>query len=184
MIPSEEYRTHDFHQGSFGTHAVWDQDFLFKVPPGLAPEAAAPLMCGGATVFGVIEAYNIRPTDRVGIIGIGGLGHLAIQFLAKMGAEVVVFSSTDSKKEEAMRLGATEFVATKGKEKFEGVKPVDHLIITASFQMDWKPYIAVLKPQATVYPITITFDDLTIPILPIVLCGINIQGNDHLSLAI
>ncbi|KAJ6594298.1 hypothetical protein B0H19DRAFT_1246985 [Mycena capillaripes] len=89
-----------------------DASFLFKIPDGLAPELAAPLMCGGA-VIEVIETFNIHSTDRVGIVGVGGLGHLAIQFLAKMGASVLVFSSNDSKREEAQRLGATEFYATK-----------------------------------------------------------------------
>lgn len=92
-------------------------------------------MCGGATVYAALMANGgVRPGDRVGIIGVGGLGHLAIQFAAKMGCEVVVFSSTDSKKEESFKLGAVEFVATKGVEKLEVSKPLDHLLVTTSFQ--------------------------------------------------
>ncbi|KAJ7465107.1 chaperonin 10-like protein [Mycena latifolia] len=158
---AERYGTHNFHQGSFGSHAIWDASFLFKVPEGLAPEHAAPLMCGGATVFEVIESYNIRPTDHVGVIGIGGLGHLAIQFLAKMGASVVVFSSTESKREEALRLGATEFYATKSVEKFEMGSTIS----------------CVMKAKGTVYPLTISFGDLVMPSLPILLGGITIQGS-------
>ncbi|KAJ6489507.1 hypothetical protein C8R47DRAFT_1071372 [Mycena vitilis] len=108
----------------------------FKVPEGIAPEHAGPLMCGGATVYNVIEVYNIHLTDRVGVVGVGDLGHLAIQFLAKMGASVVVFSGTDSKREEAIDLGATEFHATKGVEKL-GAAKLDHLIVTTSFLLDW-----------------------------------------------
>jgi D-arabinose 1-dehydrogenase-like Zn-dependent alcohol dehydrogenase len=89
-------------QGSFSSHAIWDAAYLFHVPEGMAPEAAAPLMCAGATVFSIIETYNIRPTDRVGVVSLGGLGHLSIHFLAKIGVDVVVFSSTDAK-EEALR---------------------------------------------------------------------------------
>ncbi|KAJ7896250.1 chaperonin 10-like protein [Mycena olivaceomarginata] len=164
------------YQGSFGSHAIWDASFLFKVPEGLAPEHAAPLMCGGATVFEVIDSYNIRSTDRVGVVGIGGLGHLAIQFLSKMGASVVVFSSTDSKREEALRLGATEFYATNGVESFEMAK-LDHLMVTTSLIPDWKPFLSVMKPKSTIYPLTISFTDLVIPMMPIVLRGINIQGS-------
>jgi D-arabinose 1-dehydrogenase-like Zn-dependent alcohol dehydrogenase len=69
------------------------------------------------------------------------MGHLAIQFLAKIGASVVVFSSADSKREEAMRLGATEFYATKGVESFK-MAPLDHLLVTTSFLPDWKPCVA------------------------------------------
>jgi len=173
---SEQYGTHNFHQGSFGSHAIWDASFLFKVPDGLAPEHAAPLMCGGATVFEVIESYNIRPTQRVGVVGVGGLGHLAIQFLAKMGASVVVFSSTDSKREEAVRLGATEFYATKGVESFDMAK-LDHLVVTTSFLPDWKPFLSVMKPKSTIYPLTVDFNDLVIPTMPIVVAGITIQGS-------
>ncbi|KAJ7646915.1 chaperonin 10-like protein [Roridomyces roridus] len=124
----EQYGDSNHHQGSFGSRAIWNADWLYKVPAGLKPEHAAPLMCGGATVFGVIETYNIRPTDRVGVVGIGGLGHLAIQFLAKMGATVVVFSSTESKREEALK-------------KLD-VPELDHLIVTASFLPNWQLYVA------------------------------------------
>ncbi|CAK5272550.1 unnamed protein product [Mycena citricolor] len=110
----EMHGTHSFDQGSFGTHAVWEDPFLFEVPAGLAPEHPAPLMCGGATVFEIIESYNIRPTHRVRVVGLGGLGHVAATFAAMMGAEVVVFSSSDAKREEAFVLGASEFHATRG----------------------------------------------------------------------
>ncbi|KAJ6521941.1 NADP-dependent alcohol dehydrogenase-like protein [Mycena vulgaris] len=168
---------HNHHQGSFASHTIWDASFLFKVPAGLAPEHAAPLMCGSATVFEVIETYNIRPTDRVGVVGIGGLGHLAIQFLSKMGASVVVFSSTESKREEALRLGATEFYATSGVTKFEACEPLDHLLVTTSFMPDWNPYLSVMKPKSTVYPLTVSSGDLVIPNLPVVVGGITIQGS-------
>ncbi|KAF7312605.1 hypothetical protein MIND_00274600 [Mycena indigotica] len=175
-INKEEYGSHNFHQGSYGTHAIWEEDFLFKIPSLLEPETAAPLMCAGATVFGIIEAYNVRPTDRVGVIGMGGLGHLAIQFLAKMGCATVVFSGTNAKKAEAMELGATEFVVTRGVEKFEGVEPVDHLIITTSLTLNLRPYLSVLKPEAKIYPTTVTDDDLPVPIMLLIVRGISIQG--------
>ncbi|KAF7321871.1 NAD(P)-dependent alcohol dehydrogenase protein [Mycena kentingensis (nom. inval.)] len=172
----EMYGMSNFHQGSFGTYAVWNEDFLFKVPDGLAPEHAAPLMCGGATVFEVIEAYNIRPTDRVGVIGLGGLGHMAVQFLANTGADVVVFSSTDSKREEALKLGAKEFHATKGVEQFEGVRKLDHLIVTSNILADWQPFLGIMKPRGTIYPITISPSNLVVPAMSVVTGGIRIQG--------
>jgi D-arabinose 1-dehydrogenase-like Zn-dependent alcohol dehydrogenase len=134
---TSSYGAHNLDQGSFGSHAIWDASFLFKVPESMAPEDAAPLMCGGATVYNIIASYNIRPTDRVGVVGIGGLGHLAIQFLAKMGASVIVFSSTESKRDEAMRLGATEFYATNGIESFNMGAKLDHLLITTAALPEW-----------------------------------------------
>ena len=108
------YGLTEVDQGSLATYAVWKADFLFAIPDAIKSEDAAPLMCGGATVFNVLQLYGVRSTDRVGIVGVGGLGHLAIQFAAAMGCEVVTFSGTDSKKEESIKLGAKEFYATKG----------------------------------------------------------------------
>ncbi|KAJ7105432.1 putative NADP-dependent alcohol dehydrogenase C 2 [Mycena crocata] len=176
----ERFGRANLHQGSFGSHAIWDASFLFKVPDGLAAEDAAPLMCGGATVYNVIESYNIRPTDRVGVVGIGGLGHLAIQFLAKMGTSVIVFSSTDSKREEAIRLGATEFYATKGVKKFN-IGLLDHLLVTTSFQPEWKPFFGVMKPTGTIYPLTVESGNITLPFIPIVTQGLTIQGSSVAS---
>lgn len=127
----------DFDQGAFASHAVWREAFLFHVPDKLSSSVAAPLMCAGATVFNALDLYNVRPTDRVGVVGVGGLGHLAIQFAAKMGCDVVVFSSTDSKKDEAKALGAHEFYATKGAKSLDIGRPVDHLVVTTSVNPDW-----------------------------------------------
>jgi D-arabinose 1-dehydrogenase-like Zn-dependent alcohol dehydrogenase len=79
-----------------------------------------------------LHDYGLRATDRIGILGIGGLGHLAIQFAAKMGMEVVVFSATESKKQEAFQLGATEFHISKGVTEFKDIEPLDALLITTS----------------------------------------------------
>ncbi|KAJ7172968.1 chaperonin 10-like protein [Mycena crocata] len=173
---SEIYGTANFDQGSYGSHAIWDASWLFKIPPTLAPEDAAPLMCGGATVFNVIDNYNIRSTDRVGVVGVGGLGHLAIQFLSKMGARVVVLSSTDAKREEALHLGASEFYATKGLAALE-IAPLDHLIVTTSFLPDWALYLNIMSPRGSIYPLTISGTDLVLPAMPVVLKGLTVQGS-------
>jgi len=94
-------------------------------------------MCAGATVFNALELHGVRPTDRVGVVGVGGLGHLAIQFAAKMGCDVVVFSGTDSKRDEAKALGAHEFYAIKGAKNLDIGRPVDYLIVTTSANPDW-----------------------------------------------
>jgi D-arabinose 1-dehydrogenase-like Zn-dependent alcohol dehydrogenase len=131
----KQYGNANLDQGSFASHGVWREAFLFRIPDGLSDEAAAPLMCGGATVFGALRLYDIPPTTTIGIVGVGGLGHLAIQFARKMGADVVVFSGTDSKREEAIKLGANEFYATKGLKKLDmGARKLDVLIVTTSFQ--------------------------------------------------
>jgi D-arabinose 1-dehydrogenase-like Zn-dependent alcohol dehydrogenase len=132
-------------------------------------------MCAGATVFSAMEMHGVRPTDRVGIIGIGGLGHLAIQLAAKMGCEVVVFSGSPGKEAEARALGATEFYVTRDADALKDVKPIDHLYVTTSVLPDWGKFVSVLAPRAAIYPMTVAFDDFSFPSLPALLNGYRIQ---------
>jgi D-arabinose 1-dehydrogenase-like Zn-dependent alcohol dehydrogenase len=127
-------------QGGFGTHVAWDVSALFRLPEGLASEDAGPLMCGGVTVWDPLYESGIRPGDRVGILGVGGLGHMAIQFASKMGLDVVVFSGTESKKPDAERFGASEFWMTKdGGKHMQGVEKIDMLLITTNTVPDLAP---------------------------------------------
>lgn len=101
-------------QGGYSSHAIADEQFVFAIPENLSSVHAAPLMCAGITVFSPL-VRNLGQDARgktVGIIGIGGLGHLAVQFANALGARVVAFSRTSNKKEQAHVLGAHEFVAT------------------------------------------------------------------------
>ncbi|XEV03314.1 hypothetical protein FSHL1_008601 [Fusarium sambucinum] len=98
----------DFDNGTFGSYYIGKETFLHKIPEGLASEHAAPLQCAGATVYAALKA-TVTPEKRVGILGIGGLGHLAIQYANKMGADVVIYSTSASKETEARQLGAKEF---------------------------------------------------------------------------
>ncbi|KAI5782322.1 chaperonin 10-like protein [Peziza echinospora] len=179
LCPQRQFfGTHDLDQGSFGTSAVWKANFLFKLPASLSREYAAPLMCGGATVYSALASFGARPSHTVGILGIGGLGHLAIQFAAKMGCRVVVFSSSEDKRAEAMRLGASEFVATKGKTDIAAeCSAVDHLLVCASFTPDWTVYLPIMAPGGTIYPLTVSHGDLTIPYMPLIRNELKIQGS-------
>ncbi|KAI0140037.1 GroES-like protein [Hypoxylon sp. NC0597] len=164
-------------QGSFASHAIWREAFLFKIPDEISDEDAAPLQCGGATVFNALHAYNALPTETVGIIGVGGLGHLAIQFAAKMGCRVVVLSSTESKKEEAMRLGAHEFIATKGKKELKVSQPMNRLLVTTSALPNWDQIIPILAPGATIHPLTVVGGNFEIPYFPLLANAIAIQAS-------
>lgn len=170
------YAMADLDQGSFGSHAVWREAFLFKVPDNVSNEDAGPLMCGGSTVFNALHVAQVRPTARVGVVGVGGLGHLAIQFAAQMGCQVIVFSGTDNKKEEAMQLGAIEFHATKGVKELKLDKPIDNLIVTTSSQPDWQLYLNVMAPSGVISPLSIDANDLKIPYMPLLLNGLRVQG--------
>jgi len=171
------YGSADLDQGSFATHAVWKADFVFKLPDSIPREYAAPLNCGGATVYNALSQFGLKSTDRVGIIGVGGLGHLAIQFASKMGCRVTVFSSTDSKKDEAIKLGADDFIATKGVEELKPVSKIDYLIVTTSFQPEWKQFLPIMAPRGTIIPLTVSSDDLKIPYMEILAGELRIQGS-------
>ncbi|KAL0575563.1 hypothetical protein V5O48_006407 [Marasmius crinis-equi] len=170
----------DFDQGSFGTIAIRKEQWLFVVPEGLKSEHAAPLMCGGATVFSPLIEY-VKPIDRVGIVGVGGLGHLAIQFAAKMGCDVVVLSGTDAKREEAMKLGATEFYATKGVVDYSTLgikKPLNHLFLTTSVapeQLD--AYYPILDEMAKIMPLTVAAGTIKAAYNPTIFRGMQIIGS-------
>lgn len=171
------YGMKDLHQASFGDRFICRDEFVHRIPDGLELRHAAPLQCGGATVFGAIREGGITPFDRCGVIGIGGLGHLAIQFLAKMGCDVVVFSGTESKREEALKLGATEFVAAKDNPTLKGVKKIDYLLVATSAQPDWKAYANVMEKNGTIIPLSVDDKDFVFPYMPIVGKQLTIRGS-------
>lgn len=125
----------DYNNGTIGKYFIGVETYLHKIPEGLASEHAAPLQCAGATTYNALVSV-VKPGDRVGIIGIGGLGHLAVQFARKLGTEVVVFSTSRDKEEEARKLGASEFYLLSETEKV--VRPVDTLVVAGNRYPDWK----------------------------------------------
>lgn len=164
-------------QGSFAEAVVWREAFLFKIPDNITDTDAAPLMCGGATVWNALHKYGLSSTSTVGVIGIGGLGHLAIQFASKMGMGVVVLSTSESKKGEALSLGASRFAVSNGKEAIDiGTTKLDALLVTASVDIEWDAYLPLLKPQAMILPLTVHFGNFSIPQYPLIGFGYRVQG--------
>lgn len=137
------------HHGAFATHVRVDNwQFAFPLPDQIESEHAAPLMCAGATVFTPILHLGVRPTDRVAVVGVGGLGHLAVQYLARWGCDVTAVSSSRDKEEQARRLGATHFVATRGTDELrKAARSFDFVFCTVSGDLPWDEYVATLRPQ-------------------------------------
>jgi alcohol dehydrogenase (NADP+) len=98
--------------GGYSTEMVVDENYVLHVPKGLDPARSAPLMCAGITTFSPLRQFTPKPGDKVGVVGLGGLGHMAVKFAASMAADVTVFSTSLGKEEDAARLGAKHFVAT------------------------------------------------------------------------
>ena len=138
--------------GGFADRVRANWEWAIKLPKDLDPASAGPLFCGGITVFAPINDFNVKPTDRVGVIGIGGLGHLALQFLNKWGCEVTAFTSSEAKAAEARKLGAHHVVATRNKValgKLTG--SFDFILVTANVALDWDAYIAALAPDGRLH---------------------------------
>ena len=124
--------------------------FAIPVPPSLESENVAPLMCGGITVYSPLRNHGVRPSSRVGVVGIGGLGHMGIQFAKAFGAEVTAFSTSKDKEAEARTLGAHHFVNTRDTGALKKVAgSFDLLLSTVSADQDWQAYVTALRPKGT-----------------------------------
>ncbi len=122
--------------------------FAIPVPEVLESENVAPLLCGGITVYSPLRNHGVRPSSRVGVIGIGGLGHMGLQFAKAFGAEVTAFSTSKDKEAEAKSLGAHHFVNTRDTGALKKVAgSFDFLLSTVSADQDWQAYVNALRPK-------------------------------------
>jgi alcohol/geraniol dehydrogenase (NADP+) len=139
------------HRGGFATHIRSHWAWVFPLPERLNPAEAGPLLCGGVTVFAPLAMYA-KPTDRVGIIGIGGLGHMAVKFAAAYGCDVTAFTSSESKFSEAKGFGANHVVSSNNAAaigKLAG--SIDLLISTVNATLDWDAIIGTLAPNGRLH---------------------------------
>jgi uncharacterized zinc-type alcohol dehydrogenase-like protein len=131
--------------GGYSTSIVVDENYVLSIPDGLAPEAAAPLLCAGITMYTPLRKWGTGPGKRVAIVGMGGLGHLGVKLAAAMGAEVSVLSQSRKKEEDARRLGADHFFATSDHETFALLRDRFDLIInTVSAEIDVDQFLSLL----------------------------------------
>jgi uncharacterized zinc-type alcohol dehydrogenase-like protein len=136
------------HMGGFAQRIRTDERFVFALPPILDAAATAPLLCAGVTVFAPLRRWGVRSGARVGVIGIGGLGHLALRFLRAMGCHATAFSSSPDKRQEAVRLGADDAASsTSPREIRAHANQFDFLLCTVPARLDWIAYLQTLKPN-------------------------------------
>src|SRR5512139_2220194 len=135
------------HHGGFADRIRLDGRFAFPMPEGLESESAAPLLCGGVTVYSPLRRW-VRPSMRVGVVGIGGLGHLALQFARAMGCEVAAISTSPDKEEEARSFGAHRFLATREPKALRSAAgTLDFILSTVFASPDWKGLLGALRPN-------------------------------------
>ncbi|KKB33558.1 NAD(P)-dependent alcohol dehydrogenase [Bacillus thermotolerans] len=132
-------------QGGYSTHIVVQENFVLSIPDSIELDAAAPLLCAGITTYSPLNHWGAGPGKKVAVIGMGGLGHMAVQIAHAMGAEVTVLSRTLNKKEDGLQLGASHYYATSDLETFEKLAGSFDLIInTVSAKIDLDAYLGLL----------------------------------------
>lgn len=166
------------HHGGFADKVRAEANSVVPIPEGIELESAGPLFCGGVTVFNPLVQYDIQPTDRVAVIGIGGLGHMALQFLNAWGCEVTAFTSSEEKKQEALELGAHHTLNSRDPKAIEAAAGrFDLLISTVNVKLDWNLYLGTLKPRGRLHFVGATLDPIDINVFSLILAQRTISGS-------
>ncbi|MCM3716464.1 NAD(P)-dependent alcohol dehydrogenase [Alkalihalobacillus oceani] len=140
----------EYTQGGYSTHIVVTEDFVVSIPDNIELDAAAPLLCAGITTYSPLNHWGAGPGKKVAVVGMGGLGHMAVKIAHAMGAEVTVLSQTLKKKEDGLQFGAVDYFATSEPETFEKLAGTFDLIInTVSAKIDISAYLSLLTLDGT-----------------------------------
>ena len=136
--------------GGYSTSIVVNEDFVLRIPAGMPLDRTAPLLCAGITTYSPLKRYGVKAGDKVGIIGLGGLGHVALKIAKAMGAHVTLLSHSEGKRADAVKLGADDFLVTKDADVFKTHrKRFDLLLDTVSVPHDYNAYLGLLKRGGT-----------------------------------
>ena len=155
-------------------HWVWAS----PLPKKLDESKLGPMFCGGITVFNPLVQTDVKPTDQVGVIGIGGLGHLAIQFLNKWGCEVTAFTSSADKADEAKKLGAHHVINSRKDSEIDAVTgKFDFIINTTNVNLHWDSYINSLAPNGKLHTVGVVPDPIPTPAFSLILGQKSISGS-------
>ena len=141
-------------------HWLWAS----PIPTAVETAQAGPLFCGGITVFNPVVQCNVQPTQRVGVIGIGGLGHMALQFLNKWGCEVMAFTSSDAKRQDALKFGAHDTVSSRDSAQMQKLAgSLDFILVTANVTLDWAAILNTLAPKGRLHVVGAVPEPIPVP---------------------
>lgn len=164
--------------GGFAETVRADAASVVAIPDGMDLEAAGPLLCGGITVFNPLVQFDVKPTDSVAVIGIGGLGHLALQFLNAWGCRVTAFTSSASKREEALELGAHHVLNSRDPEAMAAAAgSFDYVISTVNVKLGWDAYVGTLKPKGRLHFVGATLEPLDLGVFPLMMGQRSVSGS-------
>jgi uncharacterized zinc-type alcohol dehydrogenase-like protein len=150
--------------GGFADYVRGHWSWAIPLPKGIDMSKAGPLLCGGITVFNPIILAGVKPTDTVGVIGIGGLGHLALKFLKHWGCEVIAFSSNSEKKAQILNMGANQVINSRSPEELESIAgKLNFILNTTNVNLDWNAYLGALAPKGRLHTVGAVLEPMAIP---------------------
>ncbi|HEX4839831.1 MAG TPA: NAD(P)-dependent alcohol dehydrogenase [Rhabdochlamydiaceae bacterium] len=163
-VCTSKVRTCVDRYGGFADQIVVDYRFVYPIPESLSSETAAPLLCAGITVYSPFKLFDIQAPQSVAILGIGGLGHLALQFAKAFGCDVTAISSSPDKEQEARKFGASHFIALSDPEQIKkAVNSFDFILSTISADIDWAMIGMMLRPNAKLCFVGLPPSDVKFP---------------------
>ena len=165
------------HRGGFASHIRAHWAWAIPLPDGLDPADAGPLLCAGVTVFNPLAMYA-KPAGRVGVVGIGGLGHLAVRFAAAYGCDVTAFTSSESKFDEARGFGAAHVVSSRDPAAIKGLAgSLDLLISTVNVPLDWDALLNTLAPNGRLHLVGVVPEPLPVAAFSLIGAQRSISGS-------
>lgn len=174
---SEAQATIAGHYGGFAERVRSHWAWAIPIPDGLDPAAAGPLLCGGITVFSPLMLHDVPPTAKAGVVGIGGLGHMALKFLRAWGCEVTAFTS-ESKFDEAKSMGAHRGVSSRDPNAIrELAGMLDLLLVTVNVPMDWEALLGTLAPQGRLHIVGAVLEPIPIPAMSLIMGQREVSGS-------
>jgi uncharacterized zinc-type alcohol dehydrogenase-like protein len=166
------------NHGGFADKVRAHAKSVVKIPDGVDLDSVGPLFCGGVTVFNPLVQFDIKPYHKVAVIGIGGLGHMALKFLNAWGCEVTAFTSSENKKTEALELGAHRTVDSKNVQEIEkNAGKFDMIISTVNVKLDWNLYLSTLKAKGRLHFVGASLEPLDIGVFNLISAQRSISGS-------
>lgn len=164
--------------GGYSNQMVVDENYVVRIPSTLSLSGAAPLLCAGITTYSPLKEFGVKRGDRVGVVGLGGLGHMGVKIAAAMGADVTVFSTSTRKQADAKRLGAKDFILSTDSNAMKGVANQFHLILdTVAASHDLNVYVNALRRDGTLVVVGVSVEPAPIAIFPLIMGRRRIAGS-------
>ncbi|MEV0347211.1 NAD(P)-dependent alcohol dehydrogenase [Nonomuraea sp. NPDC050680] len=165
-------------QGGYSTHIVVTEDFVVRIPEGIELDSAAPLLCAGITTYSPLRRWGAGPGKKVAVVGLGGLGHMAVKLAHALGAEVTVLSQSLKKQDDGLRLGADHYYATSDPQTFEQLAGSFDLIVnTISAKIDLDAYLSLLAVDATMVNVGAPAEPLALNVFPLIMSRRSFAGS-------